>query len=101
MFTKNLREFDLVGRYGGEEFVVIIPEADHKSVIEIAERIRIAVQTMTVKTQEGETNVTVSIGVCIKSAAEQDLEKLIEMAGESVHNAKLNGRNCVVINMLV
>ena len=93
----NLRNFDLIGRYGGEEFVVLLPEADLPSASEVAERVRRSVETLQVKTELGETNITVSIGVYLKTADIPDLEALVDRAGQAVHEAKNLGRNRVFV----
>ena len=101
MFAKclrsNLREFDLVGRYGGEEFVTLIPEADLTAASEVAERIRKSVSDLIVQTNQGETSITVSIGGCARTSQMHDLDSLIDKAGEALHVAKQTGRNRVVI----
>jgi diguanylate cyclase (GGDEF)-like protein len=93
----NLRNFDLIGRYGGEEFVVLLPEADLPSAREVAERVRHSVEILQVKTELGETNITVSIGVYLKTADIPDLEALVDRAGQAVHEAKNLGRNRVFV----
>jgi diguanylate cyclase (GGDEF)-like protein len=93
----NLREFDLVGRYGGEEFVVLLPEADLPAASEVAERVRSSVEALRVTTDQGETSITVSIGVCPKTPQLLDLDALIDRAGQAVHQSKEQGRNRVVI----
>jgi len=93
----NLREFDLVGRYGGEEFVVLLPEADLPAAREVAERVRSSVEALRVQTDLGETNITVSVGVCLKTQHLANLEALIDRAGQAVHVAKQRGRNRVII----
>ncbi len=93
----HLREFDLVGRYGGEEFVVLLPEADLHAANEVAERVRSSVETLRVQTEQGETSITVSIGVCAKTPQLLDLETLIDRAGQALHLSKQQGRNQVVV----
>lgn len=93
----NLREFDLVGRYGGEEFVVLLPEVDLSAAREVAERVRSSVEALRVQTEQGEVGITVSIGVCAKTPQLLDLEALIDHAGQMLHRSKAGGRNRVVI----
>jgi diguanylate cyclase (GGDEF)-like protein len=93
----HLRDFDLIGRYGGEEFVVLLPEADLASAGEVAERVRRSVETMKIVTDQGEANITVSIGVCLKTADISNLETLIDHGGQAVHEAKKMGRNRVFV----
>jgi diguanylate cyclase (GGDEF)-like protein len=93
----NLRNFDLIARYGGEEFLVLLPEADLSSASEVAERVRHSVETLKVKTELGETNITVCIGVYLKTPEIPDLEALVDHAGQAVHEAKNLGRNRVFV----
>jgi diguanylate cyclase (GGDEF)-like protein/PAS domain S-box-containing protein len=93
----QVREIDLIGRYGGEEFVVLLPQTSAEESGAVAERIRKEVEGMRVVTGQGEDLITVSIGVCQKTADLHDLEALVDRAGQVVHHAKNNGRNQVVL----
>jgi diguanylate cyclase (GGDEF)-like protein/PAS domain S-box-containing protein len=93
----NLREFDLAGRYGGEEFVVLLPEVNLQTANEVAERVRHSVEMMRIQTDKGDTNITVSIGVCQKTESLPDLDALIYYAGQALHLAKEAGRNRVAV----
>ena len=93
-----LREDDLFGRLGGEEFAVILPSARLRVAAEIAERIRIAIAGMRVKTLEGELiPVTASFGVAQYGRdAEHDTgEALLSAADAKLYEAKRAGRNQV------
>ncbi len=83
--SKNVRDIDLVVRYGGEEFLVSLPETDAAEAHETAERIR--------KGVEEETGVTVSLGLASLEGAMQDKEALIKKADEALYLAKRKGRN--------
>jgi diguanylate cyclase (GGDEF)-like protein len=93
---ETTRETDLIGRYGGEEFVALLPETDLKAALRVAERVRKAVGQMRVKTGWGDVNLTVSIGVRQSSEETPTLDHLIDYAGQSLHTAKEGGRNRVV-----
>ena len=94
----NLRAIDLIGRYGGEEFVVILPEMDEQTAEIVAERLRHQIEVMKIQSEKGILKLTVSIGVCQKTDDILDLETLLERAGQALHIAKNKGRNCVVIS---
>lgn len=85
--SKNVRDTDVVVRYGGEEFLVSLPETDVAKAYETAERIRRAV--------EEETGVTVSLGLASLEDAMQNREDLIKRADEALYLAKRKGRNRV------
>lgn len=93
----HLREFDLIGRYGGEEFVVLLPEASLASAGEVAERVRCSVENLKLETFQGDTNITVSIGVCQKTPEITSLDALLDRVGQAVHQAKNLGRNRVTV----
>lgn len=90
----SLRPYDTVGRYGGEEFLMVIPKADARSALRIAERIRKAVQSRVVAAEGAEVRVTASLGVA--ASTEENLvspQALLHSADEALYRAKNNGRN--------
>ncbi|WP_159432397.1 sensor domain-containing diguanylate cyclase [Caldanaerobius fijiensis] len=92
-----LRNDDIVARYGGEEFVVVLPAVDEKQAYNIAERIRVEIESKPFNTRIGELNITVSAGVCEYPAKADSLERLIANADRALYMAKAGGRNRVVI----
>jgi diguanylate cyclase (GGDEF)-like protein len=93
----HVREIDLVGRYGGEEFVVLLPESDLPRAAQIAERLRQAIGESSIPTPQGAIDITVSIGVAQADAATKNLEALIGRADRALYAAKQRGRNCVSV----
>ena len=91
----NIREIDIVGRYGGEEFVALLPETDLPKALLVAERIRKAVADERILTEAGPIQVTVSIGIDELSIMTNSLEQLIKSADRALYIAKRNGRNQV------
>jgi diguanylate cyclase (GGDEF)-like protein len=91
-----VRDIDIVGRYGGEEFLVLLPESDLRNSIQIAERIRLRVAEASFPTQVGNLSITISLGVCELADNIQDLKSLIARADQALYNAKNAGRNRVV-----
>ncbi|MEW5871062.1 MAG: histidine kinase N-terminal 7TM domain-containing protein [Chloroflexota bacterium] len=94
----NLREIDLIGRYGGDEFVVLLPETNLPAAREIGERLRGAIAEAQVCTGRGETRITACIGVCPHSAQTDNLDTLLECAGDALHLTKQAGRNRVAVH---
>jgi diguanylate cyclase (GGDEF)-like protein len=96
ILQQSARESDLVGRYGGEEFVVLLPHTDFDKALVVAEKIRLAVSEAPVEGM-GERRLTISIGVAgfpdIKAAT---MEELVRKADEALYRAKEGGRNQVV-----
>lgn len=89
-----VRPYDTVGRYGGEEFLIIAAAADAAGTMALAERIRAVVGSKPVATQAGDVPVTVSLGVAITSGAPGvDPQALLRRADEALYRAKDQGRN--------
>ena len=89
-----LRRTDVFGRYGGDEFVVLLPETGSPEVL-MAERIRRALEAAEVKTGAGPIRVTVSIGIAARRSSTEALDALIAQADTALYAAKANGRNRV------
>ena len=97
LLTSKLRTSDLVGRYGGEEFLALLPETEVHAARELAERIRSACENTPMHGPHGEVvNVTVSGGVA-ELAHDEDILGLIDRVDDCLYNAKNQGRNRVVI----
>ena len=90
--ASNVRQPDSVGRYGGEEFLVILPETPSEQAHELADRIRLAVEAMTLTNN---ITITCSIGVATISASISD-DGLVSRADKALYKAKNAGRNQVV-----
>lgn len=95
-FRKNLRNVDLVARYGGDEFVSLLPENDMDSAMEVAKRLKKAIESVSVETAHGKAHVGVSIGVAELTEATRSLSALIESADRALYHAKQYGRSRVV-----
>ncbi len=91
----NVRKSDFVGRYGGEEFVVILRNISEEDIKIIAEKIRMLIQDSTFKINNNSINVTVSIGTAIQREG-LNKDELLKIADTNMYKAKLNGRNNVV-----
>jgi diguanylate cyclase (GGDEF)-like protein len=92
-----LREYDAVGRYGGEEFIAVLSNCRLEAAQVVCERIRRIVGDEPIATQAGPLEVTVSIGLVAFNAERADLEGIIGAADAALYRAKNNGRNRVEI----
>jgi diguanylate cyclase (GGDEF)-like protein len=88
---ESLRPYDILFRFGGEEFMLVLPETELSNAFKIGERIRLLVMERTA----GEIAVTVSIGVTGSREGESDLNDVINRADEALYHAKNEGRNRV------
>ena len=93
--TQTLRDHDIVGRYGGEEFIVGLVDVTPELANQVADRIRSCVADTPITIHEQLINVTVSIGLACLSA-QDGLENLIQRADSALYAAKKAGRNCVI-----
>ncbi|SEG55632.1 diguanylate cyclase (GGDEF) domain-containing protein [Thermomonospora echinospora] len=96
----QLRDYDVVGRFGGEEFVVLLPGADTVEACRVAERLRGRVRRLTVPAEEGTVGVTISVGVSLLRTHGQDLIELLTAADLALYRAKQSGRDRVCLPAL-
>jgi diguanylate cyclase (GGDEF)-like protein len=95
---KSLRQGDVAGRYGGEEFVVVVVGSVADQCLRIAERIRQSVAHQPIQLDEVTIQVTISVGLaCLNSELELPLDDLIACADQAMYQAKQQGRNRVVV----
>ena len=94
----SVREVDLIGRYGGEELTILMPETDRETALQVAQRLRLSVEAAPIQTMNGNVNLTVSIGVAAKDEYTTDLETLIARADQAMYIAKHKGRNRVAMS---
>src|SRR3954465_8531057 len=94
----NVRGVDLACRYGGEEFVVVMPDTDMTFATNIAERLRHSIETTPVKISRnpGHLNITISIGIARCEGESDTAEQLLHRADQALYRAKRTGRNKVV-----
>jgi len=89
------RPYDLIGRYGGEEFLIIVPGRGADFANDVAERIRKAVGEEAILTDGVEVRTTISLGLTVASGPKHsDGPKLIQLADQALYEAKRAGRNC-------
>jgi len=97
IFRSVLRNIDVAGRYGGEEFLIILEQADEQQALETAERIRSVTEQCELLFQEGLIRFTVSIGIAsVMDGGEDAPASIIQRADRSLYMAKQRGRNQVI-----
>lgn len=90
-----VRPYDSVGRYGGEEFLIVSPGAETKGLQSQCERIRQAVSKEPISLPEGNLEVTVSLGAAVLSSFHRDSKAILRAADEALYRAKRGGRDRV------
>ncbi|WFS62025.1 GGDEF domain-containing protein [Pseudodesulfovibrio thermohalotolerans] len=102
LLKANIRASDIAVRYGGEEFMVILPEADARQAAQAAEKLRMIVEVNDISLEGPEIRVTVSCGVADLVSLRPDRcssrDALITAADRAMHQAKQNGRNQVFMH---
>ncbi len=92
-----MRESDVAGRWGGEEFVLVLTGTDTEGGARLAERARAAIESRSIQAPNGEqVSVTASFGVAASSGA-GDVEELLASADSALYQAKDAGKNRVVV----
>lgn len=95
-FRNSLRANDVIGRYGGEEFAVLLPETDVGAAAQVADSIRLVVAGAEVETESDSIPVTVSLGVAGRAGeSEETLDSVLRRADQALYHAKAGGRNRV------
>lgn len=98
IIQKSVRKTDIVSRYGGEEFAVLLPGADADSAVLIAENIRLAIEGHKFKSAQGKVQVTASTGVAsLVEHGPDSPQKLLDMADNALYCSKELGRNRIIV----
>jgi diguanylate cyclase (GGDEF)-like protein len=90
----SVRAYDTVGRYGGEEFLIVVPASEKAGLIGLSERIRLAIGERPIKTDSGDVSITASLGIAVSNqAAPLDSQQMLQLADDALYRAKARGRN--------
>ncbi|CBL46855.1 Hypothetical protein HDN1F_32720 [gamma proteobacterium HdN1] len=97
VIKNSVRENDIAGRYGGEEFGILLPNTPESGAMIVAERIRASIEATTIPFEDYEIRATASLGVTEYKATVPDCENLIARADAALYKAKEAGRNRVIL----
>ena len=95
ILKSNLREIDIIGRYGGEEFSVVLSGIDREGAFQVSERLRSSIERSVFNAYDEKVSITISIGVASFPQDGVDENSLIESADRALYKAKEQGRNRV------
>ena len=94
--SECLRDRDIMGRLGGEEFACILPDTSSEQAMPAAEMLRAAVASRKILLEDGrEIAITVSIGIAVLQETDSDVDAVLHRADQALYRAKLDGRNCI------
>lgn len=88
----GLKQYGIIGRFGGEEFAAILPRADSEQALAVSEKLRLAIETINVNP---DIRLSISIGVATSSSV-SSIEPLLIRADKALYEAKSKGRNQVI-----
>jgi len=93
VMREQVRDTDYAGRYGGEEFVILLPDVDSRAAGLLAERLRLGIESLQVSYEGQKIPFTISLGVADLSQPAEQHQQLIERADQAMYVSKANGRN--------
>jgi len=96
MFRKTMRKQDIIGRWGGEEFIFLLPETDLLGGRKLAEKLRLIIENHPFMYNGNQMNVTMTFGVSVYASGTKSIDQVINRADEHLYKGKRKGRNCVV-----
>jgi diguanylate cyclase len=99
IIARSIRGADVASRYGGEEFLAYLPETDGAGAVQVADRIRMSVQTTEFALDSQTARTTISVGVALFPAHGHDLKSLVARADRALYRAKEEGRNRVCLDV--
>lgn len=93
----SLRECDILARFGGEEFIIVLPETNAEQAANLAERLRTQVTEDVVRELGEGKAFSLSLGVSELLTTDTDVQQVLHRVDQALYQAKANGRNCVLL----
>jgi diguanylate cyclase (GGDEF)-like protein/PAS domain S-box-containing protein len=98
IFQKYIREVDIFARFGGDEFILLLPETTQEQAYEVVERVRMALITQPIVLNDHPVILTISSGIANLASEHETIDTLIQKADQALYIAKEKGRNTTVRN---
>ncbi len=92
-FLRDLRQIDLIGRYGGDEFIILLPETDLENAYQVGERLRNNIIGSPYFKDSKPVHITISVGAASRKPQDESLDVIIDRADQALYQAKEGGRN--------
>jgi diguanylate cyclase (GGDEF)-like protein len=97
---EELRDTDIIGRYGGEEFVIAMPESGPADTYKVVERLRARIEQYRLPKEFADQNLTVTVGMAQVAQGEETLAPVLGRADQALYSGKRRGRNIVIVDAL-
>lgn len=94
---ENIREIDVLARFGGEEFILLMPQTDSEQAYQVVERLRLATTQLSVEVDVQQVSLTSSFGIAVLAGEQDTLDAILQRADEALYAAKQAGRNRIAI----
>jgi len=94
---QELRETDIFGRYGGEEFAVVLVNTDRQNALDICKRLLQTIAKLKIRASSATVKITVSLGITMHQADDNSIDALLKRADDALYQAKNQGRNQIVL----
>lgn len=96
LFKNSIRDMDIVSRWGGEEFLFLLPETDKEGAVHLANKLRNLIEELIVNYNEKKIKITMTFGVAMYEEDDETIENTIKKADEALYVGKKSGKNCVI-----
>ena len=98
VLSDGTRDEDIIGRLGGEEFAMVLPETSVERAMDVADRLRQDVKALTFESEAGEFSITISVGISEPLYNEKDISAALERSDRALYDAKRNGRDRIEVS---
>ncbi|HSQ40227.1 MAG TPA: GGDEF domain-containing protein, partial [Anaerolineales bacterium] len=94
---QQLRDADILARYGGDEFVLLLSNSNAREAVIVAERVQESIAAYLMEMKHYQASLTISMGIAEFLSGVDSIDQLVQHADKALYNAKNAGRNCVIV----